>query len=221
MAEKLREAHGAGEGPKPKNSIQALDLLLGELAGADFPALAIKSGAEYLEGPPEALRIDFLGDPHLVRRDEVVAETGEPPSIWVKVFLMYYALHSTGATPSGQWKAFRDLPNTVSKYKSFEHSAERLAEAFAGRRSDLAAAARQLGGEAVDGESADLAYIFQTLPRVRLMLLFWDGDEDFAARASILVDAGILDYLDRETTCFLAEAFANRLMGKSTADIVH
>ena len=67
---------------------------------------------------------------------------------------------------------------------------------------------------------ADSAFTFTVLPRVPLMLLFWDADEDFEARASILFDSTAKDYLDIETTLFLTEAFVNLLIGKSFQDIV-
>jgi hypothetical protein len=68
--------------------------------------------------------------------------------------------------------------------------------------------------------NADRAFAFDALPRVQLLLLFWDRQEDFPARAALLVDRGLLDYLDQEASVFLAEAFASRLLGKTVSVVI-
>ncbi len=220
MEERLRAGREQGEGKKPASAEQALVFLRGKMAEVDLEEVAARSGARYRSGPPEALEVAFLGTPHSATRDDVTAADGAPPTIWVKIFLLIYFTRASGAPPAGEWVAYRELPNTVSKAKSFDACAARVAEAFSGRLAELEAAARRLGGEALAFGSADRAFRFRALPRVELLLLFWEREEEFPARASLLVDRGVLDYLDQEALVFLAEAFAARLGGGDLTDVI-
>lgn len=215
MEAKLEAGRAQGEGRRPESSEQALRALLAKLSAAEFPLLAERSGCSYRAGPPETLDVDFLGVPHRITLTDVAAVSGPAPTVWVKIFLLIYATRATGAAPAGQWISYRELPNSTSKSKSFEDNAARLARAFEGKLGELDRRAAAEGGQPADFGSADRAWIFPALPRVSLLLLFWDRQEDFEARASFLVDRQILDYLDQEAIVFLAEAFVERFLGGS------
>lgn len=219
MREKLAEARALDQGAKEESVVQALAFLKDKIGGLDLPELAEKSGAEYLPGPPERLRVPLFGSPYLVGKEEVVEESGANPSVWVKVFLLIYSTRANGNPPAGKWAAFRELPNSVSKAKQFEETAGRLARRFEGKPEELREAALRLSGEEIEAESADLAFIFKALPGVPLQLLFWDGDEDFEARVTILLDKDVLDYLDQEAIVFLTEAMAALLLGEDLSEV--
>lgn len=220
MAEKIEASRAGGGGKKQPSHVQALNFLLGKVAQADFAAMASATGAALLPGPPEALEIPFLGIPHRLTAADVAAASGEPPTVWVKVFLYIYATRANGNPPSGRWVAFRELPNTVSKAKTFEKVAGEVAQTFAGREEELKKAAQALGGGEIPYGSADLALRFSALPRVPLLLLYWRGEEEFPARSALLLDAGVLDYLDQEALVFLAEAFVKKLKGESLETVI-
>ncbi len=220
MEAKLEAGRARGEGRRPESSEQAFEFLKGRLAHADFSVLARTSGAEHEAGPPEALLLDFLGARHRVTRGDVEALQGEEPTVWVKIFLGIYVTRASGAPPTGEWAAYRELPNTVSKARSFEACGERVAEGFRGRAGALDAACRGLGGVPVSFGSADRAYVLPALPRVGLLLLYWEAQEEFGARASFLVDRGVLAYLDQEALVFLAEAAVQRLLGRGLAEVI-
>ncbi len=211
MEAALAEDRQQGGGRRQAVSEQALEHLRAEMARRDLGEIARRCGGRYVPGPPEAVEVPFLGRVHRILRDDVVAPGGEAPTVWVKIFLMIYATRATGREPAGRWVSFRELPNTVSKVKSFEACLERVAGAFEGRSQRLGPAAEALGGEPVPAGTARAAYRFQALPRVPLQLLFWDREEEFPARAVLLLDAHVLDYLDQEALVFLAEAFSERL----------
>ena len=80
---------------------------------------------------------------------------------------------------------------------------------FTGKIDQLRAAASRLGGRDMTGEagSADLALYFQILPKVPVMLMFWDAEpkEGFEAEVRLLFDETITDHLDIESIMFLSE----------------
>ena len=63
-------------------------------------------------------------------------------------------------------------------------------------------------------EDADLQLVFHPLPKVPVLLLFWEADpeEDFPAQVHFLFDGNISDFLDLESLLFLVEQLADRLM---------
>ncbi len=209
----------SGTREKPRAVEEALTHLMEKIEQADFMAIALNSGARYRPGPPESLGLEFMGLPFEIGRQGEVRGVGEDSSVTIKVFLLIYLTRANGAATHDRWVAFRELPNTMSKSKQFEQIAEKIARTYEGKIDDLAKVVEELGGTRAPQPSTDLAAKFGVLPLVDLFLLFWDGDEDFPARCSILMDRGILDYLDQEAIVFMTEAFVALLLGESINQI--
>jgi hypothetical protein len=118
--------------------------------------------------------------------------------------------------PTGKWKGLVEFPNTVSKIKSMvEHVETPLIERFTGKPDELLNAAKLLGGADMTDEinSADLALLFRPLPRIPVMLMFWDEDKDdgFDAEIKLMFDETIAEHLDIESIVFLSERLGQRL----------
>jgi hypothetical protein len=104
----------------------------------------------------------------------------------------------------------------VSKIKTMAGQVEApLVDRFHGRLGALHTAAAAIGGNAVTGKDngADAAFFFQPLPRVPVMLLFWDEDPDdgFEATAKLLFDETVTEHLDIESIVFLGERLRQML----------
>lgn len=224
MTAKLQETLNAGGAKKPPSHVKALEFLKDKISNMDLKEIAGKTGALHhpakASGAPELLSLEFLGAVHEITAEDIIALEGEQPTTWVKVFLYIYATRGNGNPPQNKWIAFRELPNAVSKSKSFEDCAQELSERFTGKTEKLVAAAKKLGAKEDNFGSADHCLCFKLLPKVDLLLLFWEGGEEFDARAAMLLDRGILDYLDQEAIVFMAEAFVKRLCGESLEGLV-
>jgi hypothetical protein len=92
-----------------------------------------------------------------------------------------------------------------------------LLERFAGHGEELKKAARAIGGEdSLDRfPTADVAMRFTPLPRLPVMLLFWDADPEdgFGAEIKLLFDETITEHLDVESIMFLSERIRQLLRG--------
>lgn len=135
-----------------------------------------------------------------------------------QVFLYNHLAQGGSREPTGTWKGFQELPNTVSKVKSMhEHVEKALIGCFSGKLESLKAMARNLG--AIDRTdafaSADAALLFHPLPRVPVLLVFWDQEEGFAAEARLLFDETVTEHLDIESILFLSERLAELLCKES------
>jgi hypothetical protein len=108
------------------------------------------------------------------------------------------------------------FPNSMPKRAALDDGCHRrISEVFVGAGTELETACQQLGGTRVaDGHSADLAFQFRPLPRMPLLLLFWDEDkeEGFEAQTKVLFDAVSMEYLDLEGLTFVAEKLAEKLI---------
>ncbi len=96
------------------------------------------------------------------------------------------------------------------------HIEKPLIERFKGRADALAAAALAICGQnrREDFPGSDVAMLFQPLPRVPVMLMFWDGDiaEDLEAQVKLSFDETVTDHLDIESIMFLSERLRDLLL---------
>jgi hypothetical protein len=165
------------------------------------------------------LELPYFDGAVQVRAGGITAKDGAKLDRWEQTFLYNHLAQGGCAPPAGVWKSFEAFPNTISKVKSMRsHVEEPLCERFSGRIPALAAAAAAIGGVDMKHEfpESDAAVRFDALPRVPLLLLFWDADpaEGIGARAKLLFDETVTDHLDIESILFLSEHLRRRLCGE-------
>lgn len=181
----------------------------------DFEAIASGLEVVYLvEDGVGALNIPYFGRTATMRHSGLLqAEKFDP---WDEVLLYNYIFFSGSKPLSGKWVGLESFPNSLSKRVALEDGCHRrINQVFAGAQTKLQAACRKLGGIPVaDGHNADLAYRFQPLPKMPLLLLFWDEDkeEGFDSQTKVLFDESALEYLDLESLTFVAEKLAEKLI---------
>ena len=79
-------------------------------------------------------------------------------------------------------------------------------------------APRRPGGEDMTGRvsGSDAALLIRPLPRVPVLVLFWDQDpeEGYDARVKLLFDETVVEHLDIESIMFLSERIRQLLCGE-------
>jgi Domain of unknown function (DUF3786)/Putative Fe-S cluster len=218
FSELIRAQQQAGIGRRRESVAISLEVLQAKVAPLDFAALAAGLGAEYgMEDGRPYLALAYFGFCLQVFKDELRYPPGALADPWDAILLYNYIASGGSREPTGDWIAYNSLPNSVSKAKTLARLERELAAHFTGRAADLKERAAQLGAEmvSVGGEGADVQAVFRPLPRVPVLLLFWDADpaEGFEAQCRFLFDATVTDYLDLEATLFLVEHLLARLMG--------
>ena len=167
-------------------------------------------------GNGEALKLPYFNGSIVITSDGIMTTDGSELNRWEQVFIYNHMAQGGVRKPTGAWKGFREFPNTVSKVKNMIAEVEvPLVEHFSGRTADLEIAARQIGGRNVTAEfpTADRAMYFQPLPRVPVLLMFWDADLDdgFEAQVKLLFDETVVEHLDIESIVFLSERLSQFL----------
>ncbi len=215
----LEAQYAEGKWTKRDMSADALLWAKSRAASMKIEDLPERIGGTLInEGDSHALRLPYFTGAVLIRPESIVKEDGEELSRWEQVFLLNHMAQGGSALPSGKWKTLQEIPNTVSKIKSMRsHVEEPLVKRFGGKKEELSAAALALGGKDIHSEhpSADAAFLFTPLPRVPVMLLFWDKEgDDFDAKVSLLFDETITGHLDIESILFLSERLRQLLCGE-------
>lgn len=157
-----------------------------------------------------ALELPYLNDTILITRNGIFNKDDTSLNRLEQIFILNHMAQGGSAEPTGKWKGLVEFPNSISKIKSMKnHVEEPLKERFKGKVEQLRGAAFRLGGRDMTGEfgSADVALYFQTLPKVPVMLMFWNEEpkDGFEAEARLLFDETITDHLDIESIMFLSE----------------
>jgi hypothetical protein len=101
------------------------------------------------------------------------------------------------------WASFKDFKKAANFISAGAFSAEaerNIAKLFSGRLGDLKNACEGSGGVPYKfGISYDLSVMFHALPRISILLLFNDKDEEFPAKCTILFEKHAEYYLDPES----------------------
>ena len=206
----------AGVGRRRESIAISLEVLQAKVAPLNFAALAPGLGAGFgSEAGRPYLTLPYFGHRLQVFKDELRYPPGAPADPWDAILLYNYVASRGSQPPTGEWIAYHSLPNSVSKAKTLARLEKKLAAHFAGQAGKLRERAVGLGAELTAvGEDADLQAIFWPLPRVPLLLLFWDteAEEGFEPQARFLFDASVTAYLDLEAMLFLVEHLMDRLM---------
>jgi hypothetical protein len=217
MRKAVRAQQETGIGRRRESLAISLEVLQQKVAPLDFAALAPGLGATFGEeaGRPY-LSLPYFGYCVHVFKDELRYPPDALADPWDAI-LLYNYIASQGQEPvKGTWIAYQSLPNSVSKAKTLARLEQKLADHFAGKASYLKEQVQKTGGKmaSVGGEDADLQAAFMPLPRVPLLLSFWDAEveEVFTPQARFLFDASVTAYLDLESMLFLVEHLMERLM---------
>lgn len=188
---------------------------LARIGEIDFKAvenvLGVKSGEDTIE-------VFLFQTSYRVSAGGISDPGGDRPSLDVCVILSRYLLMCPEETPvGGNWVSFRDFKDTGPLTVYFENEVERaVVRLFEGDLEALKAACRGVGGHAPDIEpDYDAVFQFDALPRVQLLLLFNDRDEEFPARCSVLFKSSAEKYLDGECLAILGRLLFTSLQEES------
>jgi hypothetical protein len=166
----------------------------------------------------DALVVPYFGDFIRLTRDGLKNEAGIRPEFSDCVVICRYLIMCPLFEPKEkQWAAFREFPDAGPLTVFWTDTVEGpLAKKFSGKIDTLKKACDVLGGVQPETElSCDLYRQFTPLPKVPLLLIFNDGDDEFPASASLLFEKRSSTYLDGESQAILGHILSKRLTSAS------
>jgi hypothetical protein len=180
-------------------------------------AVDIATSAEHLNlqlNDAGEAEVSFLGVNYLVSNDGVRRSDGQRVSYAAGSALIHYMLKASRSRPVGQFATFAELAGPLFKQGSYSKSALELPiiKRFQGRVPELLSVAAAIGGH--QGGAAGLGSIsitFDLLPHILLQLIFYDRDDEFPARATLLFDRNATQLIDFESLAVLVTLFVQSL----------
>lgn len=214
----LQAQYREGKWLKRDMAADALEWARKQCASMAIEDLPERIGGSIIDYKAEkALELPYFNDSVIIRNDGIVNRDGSAITRNEQVFLYIHMAQGGSQPPTGEWKSLKEFPNTVSKVASMiAHVEKPLVEKFAGNVGELRKRTERIGGMDKSGQydTADLAVFFQILPRVPVMLVFWDAEPEdgFGADAKLLFDKTIISHLDIESIMFLSERLKELLL---------
>ena len=182
-----------------------------EVSALDLNRIKERLGVE-LDG--ETAIIPFYGAPYRVSPAGIVDDQGRRPNHAVSVILCKYLLLCPESEPvEGEWVTYREFKDALPFVGGFAQNTERpIGQGFSGRMDLLKTASEALSGRPAEEEiSADLVLKFEVLPKIPLLMLFNDRDEDFPSNCSLLFRRSAAEYLDMECLAMVGWVLSDRL----------
>lgn len=184
-----------------------------EIAKIDFESVKDRLGLDY-DG--ERMRIPFFNREYRVGKNGLTDASGARPNYGVCVILAKYVLLCPDKTHHDEeWVSFKDFRRAshFTNTNFFASDTEQaIARHFSGGLAEISRACEALGGvEQGMGLSYDLSMRFDALPRIAVLLLFNDRDEEFPAKCTVLFQRHAEYYLDPESLAMMGAVLAGRL----------
>jgi hypothetical protein len=184
----------------PENSVyeKTYRHYIARIAGIDLESIDRKLGVE-VEG--NEIIIPLFGKSYRASGSGITDPSGKRPSLDICVICCKYLLMCPDVYPvKKEWVSYRGLKDSGPLTVYFANDVERaISGLFSGRIENLRQAGENLRGYPPDIEvSYDLSMQFDALPKVPVILLFNDKDDEFPAKSSVLFERRAEDYLDPE-----------------------
>ena len=186
--------------------------LIERLQSADIATSAKHLGLS-LSDAGEA-EVPFMGTTYLVSNAGVRRTDGKRVPDTTGSALIHYVLRGSRSRPAGKFATFAQLAGPLFRQGSYSGSAleQPIIKRFQGRVPELLSAAASVGGrQAGEAGLGSVSLIFDLLPHILLQLIFYDRDDEFPARATLLFDLNATQLIDFEALAVLVTMFVQSL----------
>jgi len=176
-----------------QNREEAVDKMKSKLSAIDLMASVQRLGATIVG---DKLAIKCLGKDFFV--DPLGNITSEYHThAWITYILLDYILHSKGGDISGQWVPFRELKKGAGMSPLFEQMCEKPLKRMADIYTDLFKDLIYIfsGDRASNMFSSDLSLILYPLPKIPILICYWEQDGDIESSLHVFFDSTVENHL--------------------------
>jgi len=196
----------------------AIELARAGLTEKNPKRIADLCGASFEPGSDgkAALHLDFLARGITITWPELIlsfSASGDELPIQEQILVLHYLNGAKGATPTGQWVAYQEIPDGKFYLDAFVRRAKNPMVQVFGNRPELLV---RLAGERYGAQplnQGDLSMRVQALPMVPVLLILWRGDDEFPPEGTILFDRNVSEILSAEDIAWLAGMIIYPLIG--------
>jgi len=200
--------------------MEAYNLAVREFLRSDIEDLARKAGAAISSSDRGSeIRLPFLGREIKILVSPAYKKiTFEPVEIHLteKIVILHYLNGNADSPPAGELIGFEGIPDGRQYLANFRgRTYVPLLKKFGSDPEKIIKAAAPLGGE--KAEFGDFSVAIQALPRVRITVILWRGDEELGPEAKIVFDRNIVNQLPVEDIIVLCNLISIRLIKQQIA----
>ncbi len=195
----------------PYNLGVTLEKAQKRFAAADPEFMSQKSGTTY-DMEEKAFSLPFLNETMMISypQGDIQGQEGEGANIIFQILYLHYLSDASGLPLKNEWISFKELPGGQIYITPFQNRAVKpFTKVFGKQPEDFARAAEALGGE--KAAYGDLSYILPVFPRIPVMFVLWQGDDEFPASGTILFDATAGSYMPTEDFAMLSGLLVSKL----------
>ena len=184
---------------EPPSDTFEIDFALWEkLRLADPESVRRNARAEY-DCENDFFTVPFLGVPYRVFPEEEIIQrladaAWQEDDYELKLLLLHYLLEAEDVEFSRKWIGEKDIPSGESFFQGPRRLPTEDMERVFGYAPELfRTASERIGGAPV--ELGDAAYRFWVLPRIPVLVILWEGNEEFEPEIQLLFDGTIDTHL--------------------------
>jgi hypothetical protein len=195
--------------------LEAYNLAVRDFFASNPEERARRSGAQCIPRDNRfEIRLSFLG-----REIKILVTPAdkkivfEPAEIHFpeKIVILHYLNGDADSPPTGELIGFEGIPDGRQYLANFRgRTYVPLLKKFGSDPEKIVKAAAQLGGE--KAEFGDFSVAIPVLPRIRITIILWRGDEELGPEAKIVFDRNIVHQLPVEDIIVLCNLIAIRLI---------
>lgn len=170
--------------------------LRASVAAIDFVASVERLGATIVG---DRLGVKALGRDFLIGRDgSIASDCHTHPGLAIP--LLRYVLSSRGGRPAGTWLPFRELEGAAGRGLHFEQMCEKPLKRLVDAHTELLKDLIDLfsGERSVNLFGSDVSLVLYPLPRIPVLICYWEPEAEMDASVHIFFDATATDHLSAE-----------------------
>ena len=164
-----------------------------ELSQKEPASLTCTEGVNYKD-KEQVYTINIWGEKYIIdlRQKKVYPSNplGTISHDYLDLFIVYYLLNYKETTLSNEWISEKDLPGGATFFRGPHLVQTQLISGSIGNDLELFEQ-RCIANGGVPIEMGDRAFSFEITPYIPIVVLYWQGDEDFPAEAKLLFDKSI------------------------------
>lgn len=119
--------------------------------------------------------------------------------------ILHYLAYTKGVKPRGDWINFYQIKDAALYLPVFNKRTVNIIQKRIKTLTQFVDACKRLGGEEVSFTSSGKAYQFFAFPLVPLLLVYYEGDEDFPSELKFMFDSSVIHNLSAEDVVVTAQ----------------
>ena len=160
-------------------------------------------------------RLSFFWQEYVISSTDFTvrrAKDDAEPSSFVQSLILSYLVTADGTTPSRRWIGFRELPEGMFYVQAFRgYTGIRLVRQLEGGIEAFRRGAESLESKPLE-EIGDAGYVFSLLPRIRVAVVYWRGDEEFPSQARVLFEDTAAHYMSTDGLAILGSHLVGQIL---------